>query len=77
MAADTLKILAVLPTERAVQLDLDEVDRPIAFSLPLASDDFDPKHSFDLSGGQACPRCCSISRAGYGLCVPSLCWAGN
>lgn len=51
VAADTLKILAGLPTERAVQLDLDEVDRPIAFSLPLASDDFDPKHTFDLSGG--------------------------
>lgn len=51
VAADALKILAGLPTERAVQLDLDEVDRPIAFSLPLASDDFDPKHTFDLSGG--------------------------
>lgn len=51
VAADTLKILAGLPTERTVQLDLDEVDRPIAFSLPLASDDFDPKHTFDLSGG--------------------------
>lgn len=49
VAADTLKILAGLPTERIVQLDLDEVDRPIAFSLPLTSDDFDPKHTFDLS----------------------------
>ncbi|MDI1275675.1 hypothetical protein [Polaromonas sp.] len=49
VAADTLKILAGLPTERAVQLDLEEVDRPIAFSLPLCSDDFDPKHTFDLS----------------------------
>lgn len=48
VAADTLKILAGLPTERTVQLDLDEVDRPIAFSLPLSSDDFDPKHTFDL-----------------------------
>lgn len=48
VATDTLKILAGLPTERTVQLDLDEVDRPIAFSLPLSSDDFDPKHTFDL-----------------------------
>ncbi|MGC1174328.1 hypothetical protein [Polaromonas sp.] len=49
VGADTLKILAGLPTERAVQLDLDEVDRPIAFALPLASSDFDPKHTFDLN----------------------------
>ena len=48
IAADTLKILAGLPSERAVQLDLDQVDRPVAFSLPLASGDFDPKLTFDL-----------------------------
>lgn len=48
VAADTLKILAGLPTERTLQLDLDAVDRPIAFSLPLSSDDFLPKHTFDL-----------------------------
>ena len=52
VGTDTLKILAGRPTERAVQLDLDEVDRPIAFSLPLSSSDFDPKHTFDL-GSQA------------------------
>lgn len=49
VAADTLKILAGLPTERALQLDLDAVDRPIAFSLPLFSENFDPKLTFDLS----------------------------
>lgn len=48
LGTDTLKILAGLPTERTLQLDLDEVDRPVAFSLPLASSDFDPKHTFDL-----------------------------
>lgn len=49
VAADTLKILAGLPSERTVQLDLDEVDRPVAFSLPLASGEFDPKLTFDLT----------------------------
>ena len=49
VTADTLKILAGLPSERTVQLDLNEVDRPVAFSLPLASGEFDPKLTFDLS----------------------------
>jgi len=49
ISADTLKILAGLPSERAVQLDLNEVDRPVAFSLPLASGEFDPKLTFDMA----------------------------
>jgi len=49
LGADTLKVLAGLPTERTVQINLAEVDRPIAFSLPLASGDIDPMYSFDLS----------------------------
>ena len=48
VAADTLKILAGLPSERSVQLALDQVDRPVAFSLPLSSGEFDPKLTFDL-----------------------------
>lgn len=51
LGAETLKILAGLPSEHTVQLDLGEVDRPIAFSLPLFADDFDPKHTFDLASG--------------------------
>jgi len=47
LSADTLKVLAGRPTERAIQLNLSEVDRPIAFSLPLASSDLDPMYSFD------------------------------
>jgi hypothetical protein len=47
--AGTLKILAGQPTERAIQLNLQEVDRPIAFSLPLASPDLDPVCTFDLA----------------------------
>jgi hypothetical protein len=49
--ADTLRILAGLPTERTLQLNLAEVDRPIAFSLPLASSDLDPMYTFDLASG--------------------------
>ncbi|MDP1956014.1 MAG: hypothetical protein Q8M51_04230 [Polaromonas sp.] len=49
VAADTLKIMAGLPSERTVQLDLEQVDRPVAFSLPLASREFDPKLTFDLA----------------------------
>lgn len=51
LGADTLKVLAGLPTERTVQLYLGEVDRPIAFSLPLAASDLDPKYTFDLASG--------------------------
>lgn len=49
--ADTLKILAGRPTERVLQLNLAEIDRPIAFSLPLASSDLDPMYTFDPSAG--------------------------
>jgi hypothetical protein len=45
--ADTLKILAGRPTERAIQLTLSEIDRPIAFSLPLAPGNLDPMYTFD------------------------------
>ncbi len=47
LSADTLKVLAGRPTERALQLNLAEVDRPIAFSLPLASGNLDPMYTFD------------------------------
>lgn len=47
LSADTLKILAGRPTERAIQLNLSEIDRPIAFSLPLASSNLDPMYTFD------------------------------
>jgi hypothetical protein len=51
LSADTLKILAGQPTERAMQLNLEEVDRPIAFSLPLVSSDLDPMYTFDPASG--------------------------
>lgn len=42
-----LKVAAGLPTERALHLDLGEVDRPVAFAVPLASTDFEPRCTFD------------------------------
>lgn len=51
LSADSLKILAGLPTERAVQLNLNEVNRPLAFSLPLAAGEFEPVHTFDAVTG--------------------------
>ncbi|WP_374669264.1 hypothetical protein [Ramlibacter sp.] len=40
-----------LPSERAIQLTLAEVDRPVAFSLPLAPRGFTPACVFDLGDG--------------------------
>lgn len=51
LSADTLKILAGRPTERALLLNLADVDRPIAFSLPLASSNLDPMYTFDPASG--------------------------
>jgi hypothetical protein len=42
-----LKVAAGLPTEHALNLNLEEVDRPVAFALPLAGDDFEPRYTFD------------------------------
>ncbi len=42
-----LRVPAAEPTSRATQLNLKEVDRPVAFSLPLAPGDFKPLYTFD------------------------------
>ena len=42
-----VRVPAAEPTSRATQLNLNEVDRPIAFSLPLAPGDFKPLYTFD------------------------------
>lgn len=47
MPDGNLKVAAGLPTERALNLNLDEVDRPVAFALPLASGDIEPRCTFD------------------------------
>jgi hypothetical protein len=47
MPDGNLKVAAGLPTERALNLNLGEVDRPLAFALPLASTDFEPRCTFN------------------------------
>ena len=47
MPSGNLKVAAGLPTERALNLNLSEVDRPVAFALPLASSDIEPRCTFD------------------------------
>jgi hypothetical protein len=47
MPDGNLKVAAGLPTEHALNLNLSEVDRPVAFALPLAGDDFEPRCTFD------------------------------
>ena len=47
MPGGNLKVVPGLPTERALNLNLSEVDRPVAFALPLASGDIEPRCTFD------------------------------
>jgi hypothetical protein len=44
-----VRVGAGLPTEHALNLDLGAVDRPVAFSLPLASPDLEPRCVFSLA----------------------------
>jgi hypothetical protein len=44
----TLRIAPGVPSARSVQLSLPEVDRPVAFSLPLAPSVVEPSYTFDL-----------------------------
>ena len=47
LAGGTLKIAAGLPTERSVKLDLSQVNRPLAFAKPMATQEIDPLCLFD------------------------------
>jgi hypothetical protein len=47
MPDGNLKVAAGLPSERALNLNLDDIDRPVAFALPLSTDDFEPRCTFD------------------------------
>jgi hypothetical protein len=44
----TVKVAGPGERARGVQLNLEEVDRPVAFSTPLAHPEFEPMYSFDL-----------------------------
>jgi hypothetical protein len=47
MPDGNLRVAAGLPTEKALRLDLQDVDRPIAFATPLPAD-FEPQWHFNL-----------------------------
>ncbi len=42
-----LRVAAALPHEPTLNLNLGEVDRPVAFAQPLAEQDFEPRCTFD------------------------------
>jgi hypothetical protein len=44
-----LRVQPAVPSARSVQIALADVDRPVAFTLPLAASDFKPAVSFDLA----------------------------
>lgn len=48
LADGNLRVKAGQPTEHALHLNLAEIDRPVAFSQPLAATDFKPRSVFDL-----------------------------
>lgn len=53
LADGTLRIASGTPTGRNTHLNLDEVDRPIAFAQPIAPRDFEPTLKFDPQSDQA------------------------
>ncbi|GAB3774487.1 hypothetical protein GCM10028796_48910 [Ramlibacter monticola] len=48
-----LRVQPAVPSGRSVQIALADVDRPVAFSLPLAAPDFKPAVSFELENRTA------------------------
>ena len=49
MANEHLRVQPAVPTGRSVQLALADVDRPVAFSLPLTAPGFKPAVTFNLA----------------------------
>jgi hypothetical protein len=45
----TVRVPAGCPTERSLQLNLPDIDRPVAFSLPLACTGLSPLYTFDAA----------------------------
>jgi hypothetical protein len=48
-----LRVQPAVPSGRSVQIALADVDRPVAFTLPLVAPDFKPAVSFALDDGKA------------------------
>jgi hypothetical protein len=53
LADGSLRIPPAIPHGRSVQLDLADVDRPIAFSQPCSAAGFEPACRFDLNDGES------------------------
>lgn len=47
LADGTLRVASGVTAGRSIQLNLQEVDRPLAFTLPLAPRQFEPEFTFD------------------------------
>lgn len=67
-AQASLRVLAGLPSERAVTLSLDQINRPLAFSLPVNSQDMEPRFTFDA----ASPRSLQAVLGKFERCLWSL-----
>ena len=52
----TLRVSAGLPTEHARTLHLPDIDRPLAFSVPLCSNDITPQLAFNLASPRSMHR---------------------
>lgn len=54
MPNEHLRVQPAVPTGRSVQLALADVDRPVAFSLPITAPGFRPAVTFDIADKNAC-----------------------
>jgi hypothetical protein len=54
MANQHLRVQPAVPSGRSVQIALADVDRPVAFSLPITAPGFKPAVTFDLGDRDAC-----------------------
>ncbi len=63
-----LRVLAGLPSEHAVILNLHQINRPLAFSLPLSSSDMEPRFTFEA----ASPHSVQTVLKKFELCLWSL-----
>jgi hypothetical protein len=54
LANQHLRVQPAVPSGRSVQLALADVDRPVAFSLPVTAPGFKPAVTFDMEDRDAC-----------------------
>ena len=70
-----LRVQPAVPSGRSVQLALADVDRPVAFTLPLAAAGFQPAVTFDLADAPAgVARAAPVRRLAADRCWRSSRW---